>query len=123
MNLDRIINPLLLGIAPHQSMRAHERALGFEIVLPGEASWLRREDWDDSVVVSKDRRRVRLVALKAHHPGNGALRRTVAGIVECGLEPVIVEPHPRLEQSLKRWGWKRRSVGHGDDAHIIWHRK
>jgi hypothetical protein len=121
MNLDTIINPLLIGITPAESLRSQERALGFEIVLPGEVPWLSRADWDDSVVVSKDSKRVRLVALKARDPGHGALKRTIAGITACGLEPVVVEPFAEMQATLQRWGWKHRRIGHGDLAHAVWY--
>jgi hypothetical protein len=94
---------------------AHEIAQGFAIVRPGEAAWLPLEDWHPFSIASTDGKRVRLVALQAQHEGEGALRRCIAAIRAARLQPVIVEPFDRLEQSLKRWGWRHRRLA---DANI-----
>ena len=92
-------------------MRDDERSAGNVVVLPGSEPWLSLEDWDPSIVVSRRGKEIRLVALLARHPGQGALRRTVTGIIGAGLVPIIVEPSAEMRATVKRWRWKRRLIG------------
>jgi hypothetical protein len=99
----------------------NEIAAGYRIVRVGEAPWLPLEDWDTSSIVSQGRFRVRLVALRARNPGNGAFTRLVATIQAEGRLPVVVEPFNDLAMILKRWNWKRRMTGRGVKRHCIFH--
>jgi hypothetical protein len=94
-------------------MRADEAAEGRQVVLPGEATWLPRADWDDDCVVSLDGNCVRLVCLQARRPGHGAFHRLLDALAAEGLQPVVVEPLGPLEATLQRWGWCSRTVGRG----------
>ena len=94
-------------------LRQIERSNGYEVIVPGERPWLSSADWDRDIVVSLDEKEVRLVTLLAKKPGNGALRRTVDGIIEDGLVPVICAPLDHMEHILKRWRWKCKISGTG----------
>lgn len=115
---ERVSAEYLLGLLTspqpiHELMRDNERKAGFTPLIPGDAPWLPAGDWHDTVVVSTDHRQVRLVAILAKRPGNGAFRRLVAGIVAAGLKPVVVEPTDEMRKTLRRWGWRGRWHGHG----------
>lgn len=99
----------------------HEVQAGYRIVRVGEAPWLPVEDWDEDSIVSTNDFRVRLVAIVAKHPGEGALRRLIKAIQREGMVPVVVEPFHDLAQILRRWKWKSRVVGRGNAMHRIWH--
>jgi hypothetical protein len=101
-------------------MRADERAKGYRVVLPGEVAWLPAEDWHPTVVVSIDGNRVRLVAILASQPGNGAFRRLVAAIRAADLIPIIIEPTREMRATLTRWRWKRRNVEYGFETEEHW---
>jgi len=101
------------GRPMHEIMRANEREAGFIVVLPGDVPWLSVADWHPTITVSRNGNDVRLVAILANNPGNGALRRTVQGIINAGLVPVVIEPTHEMRATMQRWKWKRRIVGHG----------
>lgn len=101
-------------------LRADEEAAGRVVVRPGDVSWLLREDWIDSVVVSRELTEVRLIAMVAQRPGQGALRRTLAGIKRAGLSPVIVEPTREMRATLMRWGWRQTIVGDELACEVQW---
>lgn len=119
--LERLFSALDAGMPIHELMRDNERAAGREVIIPGSVPWLSSEDWHPTVVVSKDGKRVRLIAIVALNPGRGALRRTITGIVSAGLEPRIVEPTIEMQSTLKRWGWRGRHCGSGLTAENIWY--
>ena len=102
-------------------MRAEEQAKGYRVVVPGEVSWLPADDWQPTAVVSLDGTTVRLVALQALVEGRGALSRLLAGIAAAGLSPCILEPTRELQATLKRRGWRGRTVGHGVEAERRWY--
>lgn len=78
-------------------------------------------DWHTPAVVSLEGNEVRLVAILATNPGHGSLRRLVRAIENAGLRPVIVEPVGRVMPAiLKRWGWKRRIKGAGEERLEEW---
>lgn len=102
-------------------MRADERAAGHRVVLPGEEPWFPVDEWSPTCVVSVTTRGdVRLVAIMAAQPGNGAFRRLVAAVRDAGLRPVVVAPSKALAQALKRWGWRERQVGRGWHSERRW---
>ena len=108
---ERILAEIDKGGSVADLMRADETAAGRLVIRPGQQPWLAADDWDESVVVSIDRGRVRLVALLARNPRHGALRRTIDGIKAAGLVPVIVEPVREMRETCRRWGWKMKHVG------------
>ena len=118
--LDRLFAAMEGGTPIHEYMRADERAAGRRVVIPGEVAWLAAADWNPTVVVSVDRKVVRLVAILALNPGTGALRRTVAAIIDAGLTPCIVAPTREMRQTMKRWKWKCRHVGYGSQSEEQW---
>lgn len=118
---NRLAEALESGEGIHALMRADEAAAGRKVVVPGDVPWLPAEDWDPTIVVSIDGRRVRLVAILAKNPGNGAFRRLVAAIEAAGLEPTIVCPTNEMRATVKRWGWKRRDVGRDWNHEELWY--
>lgn len=97
----------------HEIMRDDEVQRGHKIIVPGDRPWLSKEDWVDSVTVSQSGREIRLVAILATRPGNGAFRRTVTGILDAGLVPVVVAPTREMRETMQRWNWFPRHVGSG----------
>lgn len=97
----------------HEIMRANERDSGCRVVLPGETPWLSADDWHPTITVSRNGSEVRLVAILAKNPGNGALRRTVRGILDAGLTPVVIEPTHEMRATMQRWKWRKRISGYG----------
>lgn len=83
--------------------------------------WLKKEDWCEWTIITRDNERVRLVALDAKEKGKGAFTRLVSAILEAGLVPVVVEPIGRLEGWCLKHGWKPRIVGKGDYRQRIWY--
>ncbi len=111
----------LLRIGPVAAMREDEEAAGFTLLTPGDRPWFLRVDWPDNAIVSTDGKSVRIVAIIAQRPGTGAFRRMVDGIRADGLTPIVVEPiGTTMPAILKRWGWKRKRVGRGFQAHDTW---
>ena len=104
----------------HEIMRDNEAADGCRVVLPGDEPWLSASDWHPTVTVSRHGNTVRLVAILAKSPGNGAFRRTIAGIIDAGLVPCVVAPTMEMRATLKRWKWKCRHVGYGMDCEEQW---
>ncbi len=119
--LDKLFAAMDAGTPICEVMRNDERTNGFEIIKPGDVSWLSTDDWDETVVVSRDGNRIRLVAILAKNPGNGALTRTVKGILAAGLIPTIIEPTNEMRATCQRWGWKTRRVGAGFESYEIWY--
>lgn len=114
--LERILANIDAGGHTHDLMRADEAARGFTVIRPGERPWLPAQDWHETIVVSQDGDRVRLVAILAKRPGTGALTRAIAAITAAGLAPVIVEPTREMRETCRRWGWKMRRAGHDFDT-------
>jgi len=102
---------LMAGDDPAQMMREAEVHKGFTIVPVGSVPWLPAKDWGRRDVVSTDGIEVRLVAITAKRPRQGAFRRLLAGIEAAGLRPVIVCPLPVMETIMIRWGWRCRQIG------------
>lgn len=119
--IDRLAEALESGAGVHGLMRADETAAGRRVVVPGEVLWLPAEDWDPTVVVSIDGKRVRLVAILAKDPGKGAFRRLVTAIQAAGLEPTVVCPTTEMRATLKRWGWRRRDIGRDWNHEELWY--
>lgn len=94
----------LLG--PGEAMRQDERDKGYRIVLPGDEPWLPKADWPENVCVSQTGNEVRIVAIFARNPGQGAFKRLITGIEAAGLTPVVVCPIFQMPKILKRWGWR-----------------
>lgn len=125
-DLASYIANFLDGSAPQpiwEVMREDERSSGFAVVVPGDTAWLSSTDWDETVVVSTDGKDVRLVAILAKRPGNGAFNRLIAGIEACGLRPVIVAPTREMAATCIRRGWTRSFHGHGFLREERWHPK
>jgi hypothetical protein len=78
-------------------------------------------DWHFPAVVSHDGREVRIVAILALHPGNGAFRRLVDNITGAGLAPVVVEPVGVVMPAImKRWKWRGSTRGVGENTVNEW---
>lgn len=101
-------------------MRDDERARGNEIIIPGEVDWLTADDWDPTVVVSRRKSEIRLIAILAKNQGRGAFRRLVVGIRSAGLTPVIIAPSIEMAATMRRWQWHRRYVGSGAEQEEQW---
>lgn len=101
-------------------MREDEVAAGRRIILPGDTSWLPASDWPHDVVVSQDGREVRIIAIYARQPGQGAFRRMVDGIIAAGLVPVVIAPSQEMRATLKRWHWRCRYAGAGVHEEEQW---
>lgn len=119
-SIEALFEALDAGQRIEEIMREEERAAGRRVVLPGDEPWLSSDDWHPTVVVSIDKREVRLVAILALRPGSGAFSRTVAGIRSAGLLPVIVEPTREMRATLLRWGWSVRRSGVGFESEEQW---
>lgn len=62
-------------------------------------------DWVRGVISLKGRE-VRIVAIEAYEPGNGALKRLIASITSAGYQPVVVAAMLDMPKILKHWGWE-----------------
>lgn len=100
--------PTANGLRLLASMAWMEKQIDFDLVPVGSVPWLPAEDWHPDAIVSRSRRRVRIVMVMAKHPGTGALTRLIAAIRREGLKPVVVAPHDRLARHLAALGWKKR---------------
>ena len=118
--VERIEVALSLGVQIYSLMRADETAKGYRVVRPGEAPWLPRKDWHETVVVSVDGERVRLVAILAKQPGQRAFTRLVEAVRAAGMIPCVFEPTPELAATLKRWKWRERISGAGAEREVWW---
>lgn len=119
-HIDALFAELDGGKKMHEIMRANEVGAGNTVVVPGDVPWLSIADWHPTVVVSVKGRVVRLVAILASRPGNGAFRRTVAGIIAAGLTPAVIEPTHEMRATMKRWKWKCRRAGYGLETEEQW---
>ena len=88
-------------------LRAEQRR-GHAAIAPEGAPWLVAEDWHVHAL-TRAGQEVRIVALWAKAPRQGAFRRLVAGIRAAGLTPVVVEPFGAMrcvrDVALSGW-WK-----------------
>lgn len=105
------VGHILNGYDPVAAIVEGERERGFKIIRPGSAAWFRTDDWRPASVASIDGRRCRLVLLHAVESGRGAMTRTIAGIKDVGLVPVIVEPTRELAVALRKRDWRPRNEG------------
>jgi len=113
-----------LGSKPiWEIMRDNEREAGNEVIVPGQVAWLPLLDWDETIVVSRRRKEIRLIAILAKSPGNGAFRRLIDAIQANGLTPVILAPSLEMAATMRRWGWSRRFVGTGFEQEEQWRPK
>jgi hypothetical protein len=125
--VDRIAD-VLAGAQKHPLgvaglMIVDEIKAGRAVVQPG-CEWpfvIPAEDWTYPVVISHDGREVRIIAIHAAAPGNGAFRRLIDNIAAAGLSPVVVEPVGVVMPAImKRWGWRGRVVGKGFNRFWEW---
>lgn len=93
-----------------------EQDQGFKVIRPGRAKWLPRRDWHRDTVCSVDseRKEARLILLRAHAPGRGALTRTLAALAGEGLAPVVIEPLFHFRERLIAKGWRQGYRGKGN---------
>jgi hypothetical protein len=118
--IDRLIAALASGRRVYEVMREDERRAGRTVIVPGDVEWLPAADWDETVVVSLDGQQVRLIAILAKNPGNGAFRRLIAAICAAELVPIISTPTNEMRETLKRWGWKGKIHGWGEQSEELW---
>ena len=107
-------------LGPTRAMREDETMAGNTPVIPGEVFWLKTCDWPDDIVVSQNKKTVRIIAIRATTPGNGAFSRLITEIAKAGLKPVVVEPMELMTLILRRWGWSHRVVGKGMQHEDQW---
>jgi hypothetical protein len=108
---------LVSGDDPAAMLREAEVHKGYTLVPVGSVDWLPAEDWTATDVVSTDGHEVRLVAIKAKQPRNGAFTRLVAGIMAAKLTPVVICPMSGMEMIMRYWGWRHREIGVDFDTH------
>lgn len=84
---------------------------GHKIISRDEYPWFSSDDWEEGVV-SIDGKRVRIVAVMAKNPFNGAFSRMITGICKDGFIPVVVAPFDMMIFIMKKWGWHKRLIGH-----------
>lgn len=101
------------------AMIARERDQGFSIIL--DAIWFDQNDWDAATIITQDGKRIRLVALQAKIPGQGAFNRLVRRIFAHNLAPVLVEPNEMLVGWCYRHGFRSKTIGRGDNRQTIWY--
>lgn len=102
-------------------MREDETARGNIVIKPGERPWFSAEEWSKDSVVSQSDSFVRLIAISAKRPNNGAFRRLIIGIIEAGLKPVVVAPFAMMTDILMRWDWRMQVIGATfDDREVRW---
>jgi hypothetical protein len=88
-----------------------EKERGFRVVRPGEAIWLRADDWRSESVASVNGTTIRLVLINAIQTGCGAFTRTVSAIRKIGSLPAVIEPTKEFASILTRRGWRGKQVG------------
>src|SRR5271168_2798192 len=110
----------IFRLGPTQAMRFDEIESGNNPVVPGDVGWLSTYDWPDDIVISQNKKTVRIIAIRATRPGNGAFSRLITGIAKAGLKPVVVEPLDLMLMVLKKWGWSHRIVGKGLQREAQW---
>ncbi|WP_263353340.1 hypothetical protein [Acidicapsa acidisoli] len=94
-----------------------EARKGYVAVTPGSVPWLPSGDWPDDIVITQKGREVRIVAIYAKEPCNGAFSRMINGILKAGLRPVVVEPMGGMNDIMRAWNWRCREVGSTFDDH------
>lgn len=111
----------MLNLSPAeigQRMIDAELAQGYALVK--EAMWWDRSEWTKRTIITRDDKWVRLVALEAKSPGNGALLRLVKAIESFGYVPVIVEPNAAMTAWCERRGYRSKRIG-GKHPHTVWY--
>lgn len=103
---------LMAGDDPAAVMREAEVARGHKLVPVGSVAWLPAQDWGARDVVSTHGSEVRLVAIGARQPRNGAFTQLLAGIAAAGLRPVVICPLFTMTAILIHWGWDCVAAGH-----------
>lgn len=109
--LGEMLEKLLGGYDPVAFIVESETARGFKIVRPGDAPWFRAMDWRLASVASIDGNVARLVLIHAFESGRGALTRTIDGIKQAGLIPVVIDPTRELAATLQKRGWRGSARG------------
>jgi hypothetical protein len=104
------------SIGGFNALLEFEQSKGFAAVFPGEVPWLSAADWPPNIVVTLNGKTVRIVAIYAKRPGNGAFSRLIRNIVAAGLSPVVIAPMLTMPAILAHWGWTSRQVGHDFDT-------
>lgn len=100
-----------MTIGPHACMIEQEEAKGHTCVYPSDVDWLPASDWPADIVISISRKTVRIVAIYALSPNNGAFGRMITGIAQAGLKPVVICPSEEMYEICMRWGWRHISKG------------
>ena len=109
--IDAIEEVLSSGKSMEQILIDHETGRGNMVIRPGEVDWLPLPDWDPMTIVSYSGTVVRLIAIRARKPGNGAFRRLCEALASKGYTPHVVAPLREMQEKLKKWDWKRRIKG------------
>jgi len=116
VTLDQIVDELERAFAhplgPIGRMYEEEAKIG-ALPLTGEllAAIMPAAEWERGVI-TRQGDEIRLVAILAKQPGNGAFKRMLAAIKAAGLRPVIVSPvGPVMPTLMRKWRWRRTIVG------------
>lgn len=110
----------IIEVGPFAVMIQNERDAGNTILVPGISPLLPLGDWPPDIVVSQSGNNVRIVAIKALKPGDGAFGRLVTAIAKANLTPVIVEPMLDMPRIMERWGWRVHIQGEGFEKQRLW---
>lgn len=111
-----------LTIGAGEAMREDEIKAGHKVIVPGDVLWLPTTDWSSDVVVSQAKLMpvIRIIAIKALSPGNGAFSRMITGICEAHLTPCVIEPMFSMPVILTKWGWIREQYETGWEHEEQW---
>lgn len=118
--IDALEDILESGKDAEQILCEKEAESGFMVIRPGEVDWLPLSDWDSMTIVSMQPPVVRLVAIWARIPDNGAFRRLCEALKAKGLVPHVVAPVPEMQERLRRWRWRRHARGNWLDHEEWW---
>lgn len=121
--LDKLLGQMDAGLRMEDIMRADEVAAGRRVVKPGDEPWFPASEWHHTNVVSVEGNTVRIIAVWAINPGQGAFRRLIAAIEAAGLKPCIIEPTREMRATLKRWGWKGKRYGYDFNSEERWRQR
>lgn len=73
------------------------------------------DDWEHGII-SRLGDEIRLVAIQAKQPGNGAFSRLVKHIQQQGFVPVVVEPIGEVMPAImKKWEWQHKTATHNTE--------
>lgn len=111
---DHIIHTIREGLelGGAEILRRHEIIKGYKLIdMASPPNWYIPDDWQGESIISRDKRRIRIVGIMARVYGHGAFRRLVTGIIMNELMPVVVQAMPEMERILLHWNWRKQTIG------------